>query len=66
MVAEGSAICLDMEFEPDIDRSTDPGVVTVDITCTADLSQLSLVDLWGTFAFTVSAEEVLDRYREDA
>jgi Flp pilus assembly protein TadG len=66
MVAEGSAICLDMQFDPDIDRSTDPGVVTVDITCTADLSQLSLVDLWGTFAFTVSAEEVLDRYREDA
>ena len=65
MVSEGSPICVDMDFVPDIDPATDPAVITVDITCEADVSQLSLIGVGPTYSFTVSAEEVLDRYRED-
>ena len=66
MVAEGSAICTTMEFDVDIERGTVPGVVTVDITCTADLSELTLIRVVpGDGEFSASADEVLDVYREE-
>ena len=66
MVAEGSAICMTMDFEADIDRGGVPGVVTVDITCTADLSELTLLRVVpGDGEFRASADEVLDVYREE-
>jgi Flp pilus assembly protein TadG len=65
MAAEGSAICTTMQFSSPIDRSVDPAVVTVHVTCTADLSQLSLIQVPGSQTFTATADEVLDRYRED-
>lgn len=64
MVAEGSAICTTMDFGWDIDRTAEPDVVTVEITCTADLSQLSLVTFAGSVDLTTSADEVLDVHRE--
>jgi Flp pilus assembly protein TadG len=64
MVAEGSALCTSMVFHPTIDRTATPGVVTVDITCTADLSELALIEVPGEHTYHASAEEVLDVYRE--
>lgn len=64
MAAEGSAICTTMEFEHDIDRVAEPGVVTVDVTCTADLSELALIEVPGTHTYHASADEVLDVHRE--
>jgi nitrogenase molybdenum-iron protein alpha/beta subunit len=66
MAAEGSAICTDMDFRAAIDRGSEPDVVIVDITCIADLSELTLIEVVpGDGVFTASADEVLDVYRED-
>jgi Flp pilus assembly protein TadG len=64
MVAEGSALCTSMVFHPTIDRTATPGVVTVDITCTADLSELALIEVPGNHTYHASADEVLDVHRE--
>jgi TadE-like protein len=65
MVARGSAICATWDFRPVIDPEPEPDVVTVDITCTADLSELSLIELPGSLSYSASADEVLDVYREE-
>ena len=66
MAAEGSAMCRDMKFRAAIDRVSEPDVVTVDITCIADLSELTLIEVVpGDGEFTASADEVLDVYREE-
>jgi hypothetical protein len=64
MVAKGSAICATWDFRPLIDPVPEPDVVTVDITCTADLSELSLIGVPGSLSYSASADEVLDVYRE--
>ena len=64
MVAEGSALCTSMVFDPTIDRTDTPGIVIVDITCTADLSELALIEVPGNHTYHASAEEVLDVHRE--
>jgi Flp pilus assembly protein TadG len=67
MAAEGSAFCATMEFHSAIDRVPEPDVVTVDVTCRADLSELSLI--WASdvsLPFTASAVEVLDAHREES
>jgi Flp pilus assembly protein TadG len=64
MVAEGSALCTSMVFHPTIDRTATPGVVTVNITCTADLSELALIEVPGNHTYHASADEVLDVHRE--
>ena len=65
MAAEGSPICEDMDFDWAIDTVAEPDVVSVDITCIADLSELTLIAVPGDGDFTASADEVLDVYRED-
>jgi TadE-like protein len=65
MAAEGSPMCEDMGFAWAIDTVAEPDVVSVDITCVADLSELSLIAVPGAATFTASAAEVLDVYRED-
>lgn len=63
----GSAICTEMAFDPVIDRSVDPATVHVDIGCTVDLSEITLIEpLPGSITVEASAVEVLDRYREEA
>jgi Flp pilus assembly protein TadG len=64
MVAEGSALCTSMVFDPTIDRTDTPGIVIVDITCTADLSELALIEVPGNHTYHASAEGVLDVHRE--
>jgi TadE-like protein len=64
MVAKGSAICATWDFRPVIDPEPEPDVVTVDITCTADLSELSLIEVPGSLSYSATAEEVLDVHRE--
>jgi len=62
----GSAICSTMKFVPVVNPSVDPVTVRVDISCTVDVSDISLIELPGpTITIEASAVEVLDRYRED-
>jgi Flp pilus assembly protein TadG len=64
----GSAICTEMAFTPHVLRPSDPdetGTVEVDIACTVDLSEISLIAVPGAITIDASAVEVLDRYREE-
>jgi Flp pilus assembly protein TadG len=56
----GSPTCRDWTF----DVTETPTEITVDITCTVDVSAASLVPVPGSLTQTASASEVLDRYRE--
>jgi hypothetical protein len=61
-VNEGSAMCTDMAFEPQIS----PDAVEVTITCEVDLSEAALLEVPGSMTVSATANEVIDRYREDA
>lgn len=56
----GSATCRGLTFDV-IETATD---VTVEITCTVDISAASLVPVPGSLTQTASATEVLDLYKE--
>lgn len=61
-VNEGSAMCTDMAFEPQIS----PDAVEVTITCEVDLSEAALLEVPGSMTVSATANEVIDRYREEA
>jgi hypothetical protein len=56
----GSATCQDWTF----DARTTSDEVTVEITCSVDLSSGSMVPLPGSITQTASATEVFDQYME--
>jgi Flp pilus assembly protein TadG len=56
----GSATCRDLTFDV-IETATD---VTVEVTCTVDISVASFVPVPGSLTQTASATEVLDLYKE--
>lgn len=60
IVDEGSATCTDMGFVADISAEE----VTVDITCTVDLSAAALIEVPGTRQVDAQATEAIDPYRE--
>jgi Flp pilus assembly protein TadG len=61
-VREGSPMCTSMSFQPQI---TDDQV-EVTVACQVDLSEATLLQVPGTMTVTATADEVIDRYREDA
>jgi Flp pilus assembly protein TadG len=66
MAGFGSPMCRTIEVEQTFDRAADPVVVTVSITCVADLTDLAFLDVGRIDnTFTATAAEVLDRYREE-
>jgi Flp pilus assembly protein TadG len=60
IVNEGSEFCTAMGF----DYAIGDEQVTVDITCTVDLSEATLAELPGSLTVTADATESIDRYRE--
>jgi Flp pilus assembly protein TadG len=60
----GTAACSSMQFTPVIDRSADPAEVRVEVACTVDLSEITLIAVPGSFTVDATAVEVIDRHRE--
>lgn len=60
-VREGSPMCTSMRF----DRSFADGSVTVTVACQVDLSEATLLQVPGSMTVSATAEEVIDRYREE-
>lgn len=61
-VREGSAMCRSMDFNADVGTAE----VTVTVSCSVDLSELSLLPIPGERTATATATEVIDQHRETA
>ena len=62
-LADRNITCRSLHVRTDTSRFEPAGTVTVQVRCTADLSDLTLLGIPGTHIADASATEVIDRYR---
>jgi Flp pilus assembly protein TadG len=62
-LAAGGVTCTNLQVATDTGTFVAGDVVTVDVTCTADLSDLLILDLPATRTLSATGREILDRYR---
>jgi Flp pilus assembly protein TadG len=58
----GTAMCTSMSFAESISETE----VTVEVTCTVDISEAISIDVPGTMRRSADATETIDQYREGA
>ena len=63
-LADAGVSCGGMTTSVDVGSFRPGGVVTVTITCTADLSDIAISGLPGTAAFTATGRAVLEAHRQ--
>lgn len=61
----GEVACVDLHVTTDTGAFVPGGLVTVTVTCTADLSDLVLLSVPATRTLSSTAREVIDTYRGD-
>lgn len=59
----GEVTCVDLQVTTDTGAFVPGGLVTVTVTCTADLSDLVLLAVPATRTLSATAREVIDTYR---
>ncbi len=57
--------CVDLIVDVDTSDFAPGGTVTVELSCTASMADVTLLGVPGTRTFTSTATEVIDRYRGD-
>jgi len=62
-LAAGGITCTNLTVTTDTGAFTAGGVVTVDVTCAVDLTDLLIVNVPATRTLTATGREVVDRYR---
>lgn len=62
-LSEGEITCLDLQVTTDTSDFAPGGLVTVAVTCTADLSDLVFLDVPATRTLSATGREVVDAYR---